>query len=643
MKNALYTILLLFITYTAFSQEEAEHDHADHSEAAGGNIRHNRMTWQWKDGGVYRELIPIDTTIDRLHNYNPIFKRSISNSYLANLPSPYESDIFINRAPVQDFFALTSIREYFFKPVDALEMNTTTPFTQLVYFTGGGKGKAENYLDVWHAQNIRRYWSAGMRYNLISSDGRYMNQKSKAYNFTLYTSYEKERLAFSVFLNQNNAHINENGGVTNKEDLKDSDIEPENVPSYLSDVKNTVRNFNFNTLLQYNIGREKKVYAENDTSAHSSSYPFKATLGINIEDNFRRFKESVVDSSFFPHNYIAYGMNSDLTGERDYKFSGKLIINEHPKYTYLPGLYAGLDHHRTKYKDINYGDTLNEFTYSRYDATWLTAGIFNVDTAALFNYDIHGKICLIGDYLGDLTIEGFLLQYFKRNRNSYVQVTGSIEHKTVNHFFNRYHGNHSSWDNDFSNIKQINLKGRYVNKRLRTELGLGFNNITDYVYMDTIGLPAQTSKNLMILTAWAKQVFRLGHFYFDQTVYVQKSTQDELIDLPLVALYSHNYYKNIFFKGVLHFIIGVDLSYNTKFYADKYAPDIMAFHNQRVEKTGDYPKVDVYMDFGIKRAALFIKYEHVNYHFSNGEYFTALNYPINPAMLKFGLRWNFFD
>ena len=84
--------------------------------------------------------------------------------------------------------------------------------------------------------------------------------------------------------------------------------------------------------------------------------------------------------------------------------------------------------------------------------------------------------------------------------------------------------------------------------------------------------------------------------------------------------------------------------YNTKFYADNYAPAIMQFYNQRKYKTGNYPKADVFLNLNIKRAHIFVKYEHVNFHIKqHGNFFSAADYPINPAMLKFGIQWDFFD
>ena len=41
---------------------------------------------------------------------------------------------------------------------------------------------------------------------------------------------------------------------------------------------------------------------------------------------------------------------------------------------------------------------------------------------------------------------------------------------------------------------------------------------------------------------------------------------------------------------------------------------------------------------------IFVKYEHINYLLKNhGDFFSAADYPINPGMLKFGIKWDFFD
>lgn len=129
-----------FDNFGTFGREEEmqEQEHKQDS-IPESNVPHKRHTWKWLHNGVYSQEIPLDTAMDGMYNFNYIFKKSISNTYLGNFPSPYEANIFITRNTVQDFYPLTYIRAFLFRPDDALNYNTTTPYTRLRYFTGGAK------------------------------------------------------------------------------------------------------------------------------------------------------------------------------------------------------------------------------------------------------------------------------------------------------------------------------------------------------------------------------------------------------------------------------------------------------------------------------------------------------------------------
>ena len=40
----------------------------------------HRIAWRWAHDGVYREFVPIDTSMDGIHNANVIFKQSVANT-----------------------------------------------------------------------------------------------------------------------------------------------------------------------------------------------------------------------------------------------------------------------------------------------------------------------------------------------------------------------------------------------------------------------------------------------------------------------------------------------------------------------------------------------------------------------------------
>lgn len=646
---AIYHLICLgqseFDEYDPFNPEGMANENG-RDTVPESDVPHFRYTWQWMRKGVYPQEVALDTLQDGIQNFNLIFKKSIANTYLGNFPSPYESDIYILRNKTEDFYPLTYMRAYLFKPEDAVHFNTTTPYTRLRYYTGGGKGKAENFLDVWHVQNILPFWSAGIRYNTITGDGRYANQKTKVNHFAFFSSYERERWVASFFLSRNKGEIEENGGIRERYRVTDTTEKAENIPVWLNgnEVYNTFRNINVNAQAHYNIGKAKQVIAGTDTS---EVYPAKAVIDIRTEGNRHTFEEGTIALDYYRHTYMDSIRTMDHYNQKMLNISAKFVVNEHPKYKYLPGLYAGVDFKREKYEQRKpFDPSTRDTSYMRksYVGTFLTAGIFNVDSSALLNYDVQGRLGMVGYYAGNFSIDGYISQALNKNRNSVLRADATIALESVNPFLNIYAGNHNVWDNDFKSIKTINVEGRYLNQRLRTELGIGFTNIFSHVYFDTTATPVQSGKTLVIFSAWAKEVFKAGHFYFDQSVYFQKSMQEDILSLPAIALYSHNYYQNYLFKNALQLQFGIDIFYNTKFYADNYLPSIMQFYNQRRVKTGNYPKVDVFLNLHIKRAQLFVKYEHANFHIKgHGDFFSAADYPINPGMLKFGIQWDFFD
>ena len=114
-----------------------------------------------------------------------------------------------------------------------------------------------------------------------------------------------------------------------------------------------------------------------------------------------------------------------------------------------------------------------------------------------------------------------------------------------------------------------------MNNRLRTELGVGIANILSYVYFDTAAMPQQTSKTLMVLTAPGKAKFQIRQFLLRPDRIFSKSTREDILSLPAISVYSPNYFQHALFKKCLVLQTGIDVFYNTKFYADNYIPPLL--------------------------------------------------------------------
>ncbi|MBQ2596175.1 MAG: hypothetical protein II578_05870, partial [Bacteroidaceae bacterium] len=140
------------------------------------------------------------------------------------------------------------------------------------------------------------------------------------------------------------------------------------------------------------------------------------------------------------------------------------------------------------------------------------------------------------------------------------------------------------------------------------------------------------------------QDFKFGPVHWDSQATYQKSSDEKVLPLPQVTLYT-NLYLLFRYARVLRVQIGADMRYFTSYYAPDYAPSIGQFATQDATfarmKIGNYPIINVYANLHLKHCRLYASVNHVNE--GNGHSFWAPHYPINPFTIHFGLSWNFFN
>ncbi len=590
--------------------------------------------WFYSNDGVYKILIPRDTSIDQNHNFNPIFQKSISNTYLGNLCSPYIENIFIKRDTKTDYLFIKALDAYMFRHDNQANFNTTTPYTDITFKTGGKKRQGETLLRVHHTQNISPFWNVGLKFNLTQGDGQYTHQKSKIYDFSVFSTYEKERFAGYWFINQNVGKIEENGGITEATFIRDTSIDARNIPVNLIYPETKFYNFNLYSCNQYNLGKKKEIIKGKDTVAF---FPIKIVYTLKAEENERKFSEETITEGFFENNF-----NEEFTKDKSfYSFFDndfKFVWNKNPE-SIRPGLFVGISNKAQKYgyQTENINDRLS---FKKFNTQYISSGMFHQDSAK-FNYDIKLKYAISGEYQGDIEANGIIK--WNLSRNNTIVFSASYKDKAPDFFFNQFYSNHYKWTNNFNSEINIQSGIKLINNKRNLEIGLIANKIKNYIYFNTQSLPNQSSKDIDVFTAYINKDFTLGKLHFNQTVYYQKSRYNTILTLPEISVYSNNYFKDWFFDNALQFLAGVDIYYNSDFFAPRYNPATTTFYNQREEKFGDFPKVDLFINFRIKRALLFFKYEHINFHFGSKDYFTTSYYPINPAMFKYGVRWYFYD
>lgn len=171
----------------------------------------------------------------------------------------------------------------------------------------------------------------------------------------------------------------------------------------------------------------------------------------------------------------------------------------------------------------------------------------------------------------------------------------------------------------------------------------GITLIGNYVFFDQRALPAVSDKNILVSSLRLEKRFKWKGFNQVNRFLVQKSSNEEVLQLPLFAYGNISYYEKALFQKALTIQVGFDLYYNTSYYADAFMPATGIFYRQDKREVGNYPFVDAFLNWKIKSVRLFIKYTNTLTGLAGYNYFTTYGYPMNDRGLRFGFSWTFYD
>jgi hypothetical protein len=186
------------------------------------------------------------------------------------------------------------------------------------------------------------------------------------------------------------------------------------------------------------------------------------------------------------------------------------------------------------------------------------------------------------------------------------------------------------------------VQGKFVSARRKLNIGAKYAILNNYIFNDTLGIPNQTSKELIVLSVYFDKDFNYQNLHFRTRLLWQKGSNEDFIHLPDFSAYVSAYYQLLISK-VLYTQIGVDTRYNTSYYADAYAPNTGLFYLQNEKKYGNYPYIDIYANLRLKRTTVFFKMMNIGSEFINREYITTPSYPMNKATFRLGITWAFYD
>jgi len=636
---------LLIVPVFSYSQEfnefQEEEEAAKAKELKEKTIEPKIGQWLISDYGAFQDSTTLDTIIDNFHIYNPVFKNSITSSYVGNLGTPALNNDFFARTTNNDFFFLNSRDVYLLKPEYVVYYNTRTPYTRLDYSQSENKTvKNETRFNVFHSQNASPYLNFTLRLEMAKSTGQYLAQESKNNFITLYSSYNRENLNLYAGVISNLIRNNENGGLSDESFIFNG-AGTEFLNTNLNNSRTQFKNNYFFANGEYRFGKTIQTEGEPDK--------FRPIFGILYSGIYQKNKQEFTDeeneeNTFFENTYYGndYIKDSILFNKITNVFQIKQYENANRKISFGKRAFLGQEYAVTSFPGIGLA-TQQIRTDDNFTNIYVGGGIFR-QTGKFWKWNFKGKIYLLGRNLGQTELSGVISKPFTilKDTLASLKITGSIENRVADYFQEKFYSNHFQWNNDFNMEQRMVAGGSFDAPKHHLKVSANYALINNFIYNNEEGIPSQTSSELLILSAFIDKDFTHRNLHFRTRVLWQKASNESFIHLPDLSAFISGYYKFVISK-VLYTQIGFDTRYNTAYYADAYSPSTGLFYLQNEKKYGNYPYIDFFANLRLKRTTVFFKMINAGTEFLSGEYFTVPYYPMPRSSFRFGVSWLFYD
>ena len=596
-------------------------------------------TWHITDQFATSDTIPVDTLHLNYQISNPIDRFSIANSFNGNLGSPIQSKLYFDRPVDNDFIFANAYYPYLMNIDHATFYNTKTPYSNLDYNTGGTIFRDEDHLKFIFTANANKKLNFGTTLDYTYATGEYANQSVKRFSGSLFGSYQGKHYTATGLLSTNNLSNFENGGVADSSDI--TSPKPGATQNILTRI-NAYSNYKQTQLFynqQYSIGIERPNRINDDSVRYDYVPVTRFGHTFKLDNLSKRYYENaVVKSPFYINTYLPFVSTNDTSALSTFTNTFSVSLEEEFNKWLQFGLKAFIENEIQNYT-YNTDSLVNHMSKS----TTKIGGILSKQRGQLFKYNFLGEVGFLGYKAGDIRLEGNVGGYFKLWKDSVVLVAnGFVKSEKPSYFLQNYQSNHFRWNQNFANIYRTHIGGTFSIPTRLFSVNVAVENITQYVYFNSEALPAQYSGSIQVLSANLKQDFHVGKFTLENNVVFQLSSKQDILALPNLTLYHNLYFHDIWFH-VLSVQIGASVRYHTAYYAPSYMPATGQFYNQSTVKIGNYPVVNLYVNFHLKRTRFFWEYYHINQKFMNDAYFSMPNYPIDPAITKIGVSWNFYN
>lgn len=631
------------------------------AEAARKTVLEPSFAWRLVPPLGLREPASIDTLPDNYARRSVPSEVTDAWATTGNLGGAGLDMIWDSRPVVSDFFFRDAF-SHWLPTYDKMRFyNTRIPMTLLSYNTGGGRDNAQDRLQGTFSGNINRQAQVGAMLDYLYSKGSYANQAAKNLSWGLSGSYLGDRYEMQAFFYHYNLVSKENGGITDPLYITDpaliqggvTSVNTKTIPTRLSNAHTRVSGQQAYLNQRYKIGYWHEEY-EGDSVVSRTYIPVTSVIWtFNYTSSKHNFHDDASGEikNYFENTYYDSKATADRSGYWSVSNTVGLSLLEgfhrYAKFGLAGFLSYDVNHYNQPVYDDNESSGLTPLPdgfipvptgHSEHNLS--VGGQLTKQHGSILTYSATARFGIAGRAAGDLDLQGQLATRFPLlGDTASIAACGSFTNTATPYFLQQYKSNHFVWHNDFGKERRVKVGGSIDLRRTDTHVEAGISNVQNHLYFNEAFLPAQHGGNVQIFSASLHQGLHVGILHWDNAVTFQTTTDDAVIPLPRVAVYSNMYLK--FRIATLYVQLGVDCDYYTRYFAPKYQPATASFAVQRDQKIGNYPFMNAYANFKLSKVRFYVMMSNVNQGWFSSDYFSMPYYPLNPRRFQLGLTVDF--
>ncbi len=576
----------------------------------------------------------IDTVIGDFHRFSYVQRNNYLYQDLGNIGTAIRPIYY----QVPEVLGATSgFQSYdlYWESEQIRYFDTKSPFVNM-YVILAGQGRS--ITKAIFSRNISPRWNFGVDYRALLIDKQVQRQSKGDRHvistyYDLFTSFQSKDSSYRIFANfrRNSIESDEYGGIRKNESFEYRDYFFNNAQPNLLDAASKDLRMNLHLFHQYEVGRALQFYHIFDRYRQGNRF---TDVPANAPENFYDHTEidsaNTEDRNKFKYVRNEIGVKGNLL---------KLFYNGY----YAVRRYSYTNPYNTDWKQL---DGVENYL----------GGRISLRLDSLVEVSGWGELQANGNHRIDGQIKS---RWFEASLKQ-VQYTAPFVYQT-------YRGSHDEWSNDFQNVNVTQLNGylHYDTDVLSVSPGLTFTRLGNYLFFKYEGIstiqqsPVQQlisqDQTVLPVQASGQQVIFSPEFKFSLTMAKHLNLNSQIIytrllensgdaiQVPELFVNAQLSYRNIFYHGNLDIHAGVDLHYQSDYYALAYDVPIQQFYVQQSVKTKAFPLVDVFFSARILKGRIFVKYNNVIQALTKQGYLITPEYPGQRNILDFGFDWSFYD